>query len=41
MAIHRNGLNFLRWDTDTAAGAVVLGSLFFLWSVRKGFRGLT
>ncbi len=29
-----------RWDTDTAAAALVIASLVFLYSVRKGFRGI-
>lgn len=26
------------WDTDTAAVALTLGALAFLWLVRRGFR---
>lgn len=28
------------WDTDTAAVTLTLGSLMFLWLVRRGFRGV-
>lgn len=30
----------LSWDTNTAAAALVLGSLMFLILVRRGFRGV-
>lgn len=28
------------WDTDTAAVVLTLGALVFLWTVRRGFRGV-
>lgn len=28
------------WDTDTAAVTMALGAMLFLFSVRRGFRGV-
>lgn len=28
------------WDTDTAAAALTIGALVFLFFVRRGFRGV-
>lgn len=30
----------IRWDTDTAAGAIALAALAFLILTRRGFRGI-
>jgi len=29
----------MKWDTDTAAGALALGALLMLYLIKRGFRG--
>lgn len=34
-------MNTPTWDTNTAAGAIIIGALALLFLIHRGFRGVT